>query len=231
MDNASTDETTDLLGRLRGVRSSEPEQSRFHDGAQHRRQGGARGVPAVPQQRRGADAGSIAHLLDRSRFALHRRGRRKTGVSRRPPAGSRVDHLVGRIVRGYGRGADPTAPEYNFERPVDFCSAALLITPRALFEQLGGFDERYRPAYYEDADYCVRVWRIGPFGGVRAEGRRHSLRVRQPLLPRSARSCSAGATRSSSASHAPWLAAQLPVRRQRAGGAIAPTRPAIGPRH
>ena len=62
---------------------------------------------------------------------------------------------------GYGRGGDPSAPEYNFERPVDFCSAALLLTRRALFEQLGGFDERYRPAYYDDADYCVRVWRSG----------------------------------------------------------------------
>jgi GT2 family glycosyltransferase len=60
-----------------------------------------------------------------------------------------------------GRGADPAAPEYSRERDVDFCSGAMLLTPRELFLRLGGFDERYRPAYYEDVDYCVRLWRDG----------------------------------------------------------------------
>jgi GT2 family glycosyltransferase len=61
----------------------------------------------------------------------------------------------------YGRGADPASPEYNFERQVDFCSGALLLTPRSVFERAGGFDERYRPAYYEDADYCATLWTEG----------------------------------------------------------------------
>jgi len=61
----------------------------------------------------------------------------------------------------YGRGGDPGAPEFNFERRVDFCSGALLLTRRGLFNRLGGFDERYRPAYYEDADYCARLWTNG----------------------------------------------------------------------
>jgi GT2 family glycosyltransferase len=60
---------------------------------------------------------------------------------------------------GYGRGEDPRAPAFAFERDVDFCSGALLLTRRDLFATLGGFDERYRPAYYEDADYCVRLWK------------------------------------------------------------------------
>jgi GT2 family glycosyltransferase len=42
-------------------------------------------------------------------------------------------------------------------REVDYCSAALLATPRALFAEIGGFDIRYRPAYYEDTDYCFAV--------------------------------------------------------------------------
>jgi glycosyltransferase involved in cell wall biosynthesis len=40
---------------------------------------------------------------------------------------------------------------------VDFCSGALLLTPRDLFLALGRFDERYAPAYYEDADYCMSL--------------------------------------------------------------------------
>jgi O-antigen biosynthesis protein len=62
---------------------------------------------------------------------------------------------------GYGRGEDPGAPQYSFARDVDFCSAAFLLTPRAVFERLGGFDAIYVPAYYEDTDYCARLWQAG----------------------------------------------------------------------
>ena len=64
----------------------------------------------------------------------------------------------------FGRGDHAlAAPLYNFVRPADYCSAALLATPRALFTELGGFDRAYAPAYYEDTDYCC---------AVRAAGRR-----------------------------------------------------------
>lgn len=49
------------------------------------------------------------------------------------------------------------APLYSYVREVDYCSGACLATPRALFDELGGFDPRYAPAYYEDTDYCFRV--------------------------------------------------------------------------
>jgi GT2 family glycosyltransferase len=52
---------------------------------------------------------------------------------------------------------DPTLSLYNFVRDVDYCSGALLATPRALFEQLEGFDPSYGPGYYEDTDYCFRA--------------------------------------------------------------------------
>jgi GT2 family glycosyltransferase len=48
-------------------------------------------------------------------------------------------------------------PLYNFLREVDYCSGALLATPRAVFLQLGGFDVRYRPGYCEDSDYCFTL--------------------------------------------------------------------------
>ena len=61
----------------------------------------------------------------------------------------------------YGRGRDPSAPEFCFERDVDYCSGAFLLTRRETFQAFGGFDECYRPAYYEDVDYCVRLWKGG----------------------------------------------------------------------
>jgi O-antigen biosynthesis protein len=57
----------------------------------------------------------------------------------------------------WGRGKDPQAPEYNYVRAVDYCSAACLLLPSQLFADLGGFDERYVPAYYEDTDLCFAL--------------------------------------------------------------------------
>jgi GT2 family glycosyltransferase len=62
---------------------------------------------------------------------------------------------------GYGRGSDPTAPEFSYRREVDYCSGALLLVRRELFAELGGFDDRFAPAYYEDADLCLEIRRRG----------------------------------------------------------------------
>ncbi|HJT35293.1 MAG TPA: glycosyltransferase family 2 protein [Pirellulales bacterium] len=61
-----------------------------------------------------------------------------------------------------GRGDyHPERPLYSFVRAVDYCSGAVLATPRELFLGSGGFDEQYCPAYYEDSDYCFRLRSIG----------------------------------------------------------------------
>jgi GT2 family glycosyltransferase len=58
----------------------------------------------------------------------------------------------------FGRGDhDIDATLYNFVRDVDYCSAALLATRRSLFIELGGFDTRFQPGYYEDTDYCFTI--------------------------------------------------------------------------
>ncbi|HEY7515164.1 MAG TPA: glycosyltransferase, partial [Vicinamibacteria bacterium] len=49
-----------------------------------------------------------------------------------------------------GLDDDPGLPEYNVAREVDHCSAASVMVPRDLFLELGGFDELYAPAYFED---------------------------------------------------------------------------------
>jgi O-antigen biosynthesis protein len=62
---------------------------------------------------------------------------------------------------GYGRGDAPFAPMYMFRRDVDYCSGAFLLTPRTIWNRLGGFDELFKPAYYEETDYCSRLWENG----------------------------------------------------------------------
>jgi O-antigen biosynthesis protein len=62
---------------------------------------------------------------------------------------------------GYGRGDDPMAPMYNFRRDVDYCSAVFLLTPRRVWEEMGGFDHTFEPEYYEETEYCMRLWQRG----------------------------------------------------------------------
>jgi GT2 family glycosyltransferase len=58
----------------------------------------------------------------------------------------------------FGKGeVTPDHPLFETVREVDYCSGAALATPRSLFLDVGGFDKRYSPAYYEDTDYCFRL--------------------------------------------------------------------------
>src|SRR5439155_4537336 len=62
----------------------------------------------------------------------------------------------------FGHGDDnPDAPLFNHVRDVDYCSGAALATRRRLFLELGGFDKRFAPAYYEDTDYCFALRAAG----------------------------------------------------------------------
>ncbi len=61
----------------------------------------------------------------------------------------------------YGRGDDPAKPEYNYLREADFCSGAALLLPAKLFASLGGFEELYAPAYFEDTDLCFKARAAG----------------------------------------------------------------------
>ncbi|WP_136798312.1 glycosyltransferase [Desulfosediminicola ganghwensis] len=61
----------------------------------------------------------------------------------------------------YGHGDDPYLPQYSYRKEVDYCSGACLAIPQNLWQKLGGFDIRYRPAYYEDTDLCFSARKYG----------------------------------------------------------------------
>ena len=60
---------------------------------------------------------------------------------------------------GAGLPADSTA--YQYVRYADYVSANGLLVERHAWDAVGGFDERYFPAYYEDVDLCLALWAHG----------------------------------------------------------------------
>jgi GT2 family glycosyltransferase len=218
VDNASSDQTGELLGRLEGARVvRQPENVGF-----------------LRACNLAAGLATGRHLLFLNNDAELLPGALESAVATLdgdPSIGAVGARLIapdGRLQEagsiifrdgscaGYGRGEDPLAPDYSFQRDVDYCSGAFLLTPRTLFVEAGGFDERFAPAYYEDADYCVRLWKKGrrvvyqPAASVihvefaSARSRSEALRLQEE---RRARFCE---------KHADWLAG----RAERADGQL-----------
>lgn len=57
----------------------------------------------------------------------------------------------------YGRGDAPEGFRYEYRREVDYGSAAALMARADFWRAAGGFDDRYEPMYYEDADLCFQA--------------------------------------------------------------------------
>jgi len=60
---------------------------------------------------------------------------------------------------GVGRGDPQNA--YSYLRRVDYCSAAALLVRAEVWDAVGGMDEGYFPAYYEDVDLCLAIRALG----------------------------------------------------------------------
>lgn len=60
-----------------------------------------------------------------------------------------------------GKHLDPRLPLFNRTEPVDYCSAALLLVRTEAFRTVLGFDLCWDPAYYEDADLCLKLRTVG----------------------------------------------------------------------
>ncbi len=61
----------------------------------------------------------------------------------------------------YGWGRSPEDPRYNFAREVDYVTGASLLIRKDIWDELGGFDTRYAPIYYEDTDICMGARALG----------------------------------------------------------------------
>jgi len=57
----------------------------------------------------------------------------------------------------YGHGRNPALPEFCYVKECDYISGASIMIRRDLWDRLGGFDESFAPAYYEDSDLAFRV--------------------------------------------------------------------------
>lgn len=61
----------------------------------------------------------------------------------------------------YGNKMNPEDPEYNYVKEADYISGAAIMIRKSLWEEIGGFDERFVPAYYEDTDLAFEVRKHG----------------------------------------------------------------------
>ncbi len=57
----------------------------------------------------------------------------------------------------FGRGDRADLYQYEYRRETDYGSAAALMVKATLWQAVGGYDERYLPMYYEDADLCFQA--------------------------------------------------------------------------
>ncbi len=163
VDNGSTDGTAQLLARLENVRVLRNRQNTGYLLAVNQAVAEARGRTILLLN---SDAFMHTNALAIALQTLESDDRiGAVGGKLIMPSG-RVQE-AGSIIwsdastQGYGRNLRPEAGEAMFRRDVDYCSAAFLLTRRAHFDGMGRFDPVYAPAYYEDADYCMRLWAAG----------------------------------------------------------------------
>ena len=161
VDNASQDETGTLLDRLDGVRTIR----------NHENRGFIRAVNQAARRGRGR------HLLCLNNDAELLPGALAAAVrtlESAPDVGAVGGKLIltdGRLQEagcivwndgsccGYGRGGSPSAPEYAFRR--DVTSSRSVPAHARTCSHSTAASTRRTSAYYEDADYCLKLWESG----------------------------------------------------------------------
>lgn len=92
--------------------------------------------------------------------------------------------------------SDPNDSKHMYLKQVDYVSGCSLITLKTLFDEIGGFDVLFSPAYCDDPDYCLEALKRGyktyvqpksqiiHFGGITYNSRATSLQKRNNQLLR-----------------------------------------------
>ncbi|WP_422018696.1 class I SAM-dependent methyltransferase [Roseibium sp.] len=163
IDNASSDRTHELLEKVKGAKIVKNEDN----------------IGFLLAVNQAAEMANGEHILLFNNDATMRPGTLEAAIKRLDSdpgigaVGGRIMLLDGRLQEagsivwndgtclGYARGDEEDAPHVMFARDVDYCSGAFLLTPKKVWEELGGFDTIYAPAYYEETDYCMRLWEKG----------------------------------------------------------------------
>jgi predicted O-linked N-acetylglucosamine transferase (SPINDLY family)/GT2 family glycosyltransferase/Flp pilus assembly protein TadD/glycosyltransferase involved in cell wall biosynthesis len=163
VDNASCDNTPELLDTLNGAKLIRNTEN----------------IGFLRAARQGAAAASGRYFVFLNSDAILQEGALSASLHAMQ-SDSSIGALGGRVVLtdgglqeagnaifnngsavGIGRGEDPFCHAARSRRTTDYVSGVFLATPASVWRMLGGFDEVFAPAYYEDTDYCLRVWQAG----------------------------------------------------------------------
>lgn len=71
--------------------------------------------------------------------------------------------IIWRDASGWncGNRRDPHSPEFEYVKEADYISGAAIMIRHDLWNEIGGFDTRFAPAYYEDTDLAFEVRKHG----------------------------------------------------------------------
>ncbi|WP_019467089.1 glycosyltransferase [Dyella japonica] len=163
VDDASPDDSAERLGQIHGLRLLKNERNLGFVGSCNVGAVAARGEFLLFLNN---DTQVMAHWLDGLLGCFA--DREDCGI-----AGSRLVYPDGRLQEAgglvfadgtcwtTGRFEQRDAPAWRYRRETDYVSGASLMIRREVFERIGGFDQRYAPAYYEDTDLAFAVRKRG----------------------------------------------------------------------
>lgn len=75
-----------------------------------------------------------------------------------------------RLATGRGGAAQFSGPSPAEPATVEQPAAAAWLVRRAVWNALGGLDEKFAPAWWEDVDFCARLCGLGRKGGTAGSG-------------------------------------------------------------
>ncbi len=163
VDDASTDETTQIETLVSGIVVVRNEDSQRFIRACNAGVGAARGTYVCLLNN---DTEPTAGWLDELVAAFGRFDKvGLVGSKLLYPDGTLQD--AGGIIWGsgnpwnYNLSKNPWEPRFSYARQVDYVSGAAMMTTRAIWDQVGGLSSYLEPMYFEDTDFAFKVREAG----------------------------------------------------------------------